>query len=32
MFLDKSIIMDNYPKKDFHDLYIAKIEKVLIKE
>ncbi len=31
-FLDKSIIMDNYPKKDFHDLYIAKIEKVLIKE
>lgn len=31
-FIDKSIIDDCYPKKDFHDIYIAKIEKVLIKE
>lgn len=31
-FVDKSVISDHYPKKDFHDLYIAKIEKVLIKE
>lgn len=31
-FIDKSIISDHYPKKDFHDLYIAKIEKVLIRD
>ena len=29
-FLDKSIVSEHYPKKDFHDLYIAKIEKILI--
>jgi flavin reductase (DIM6/NTAB) family NADH-FMN oxidoreductase RutF len=29
-FLDKSVVEDCYPKKDFHDLYIAQIEKVLI--
>lgn len=31
-FIDKSIIEDCYPKKDFHDIYIAKIEKVFVKE
>ena len=31
-FIDKSIIDDFYPKKDFHDIYIAKIEKILIAE
>lgn len=31
-FLDKDVVEDCYPKKDFHDMYIAKIEKVLIKE
>lgn len=30
-FIDKNIIEDCYPNKDFHDMYIAKIEKVLIK-
>ncbi len=29
-FIDKDVILDCYPKKDFHDLYIARIEKVLI--
>jgi flavin reductase (DIM6/NTAB) family NADH-FMN oxidoreductase RutF len=31
-FLDKSVVTDMYPKKDFHDLYIAKIEKILIND
>ena len=31
-FLDQGVVADCYPQKDFHDLYIAKIEKVLIKE
>lgn len=31
-FLDKSVVEDCYPKKDFHDMYIALIEKVLIAE
>ena len=31
-FLDQGVVADCYPHKDFHDLYIAKIEKVLIKE
>lgn len=30
-FIDKNIIEDCYPNKDFHDMYIAKIEKLLIK-
>lgn len=30
-FIDKNIIEDCYANKDFHDMYIAKIEKVLIK-
>ncbi len=30
-FINKNIIEDCYPNKDFHDMYIAKIEKVLIK-
>lgn len=30
-FIDKNIIEDCYSNKDFHDMYIAKIEKVLIK-
>ena len=31
-FIDKNIIEDCYPNKDFHDMYIAKIEKLLIKQ
>ena len=30
-FIDKNIIEDCYANKDFHDMYIPKIEKVLIK-
>ena len=30
-FIDKSLIDKNYPSKDFHTLYIAEIEKVLVK-
>lgn len=29
-FIDKSIIDVNYPQKDFHDLYIGEIQKVLV--
>lgn len=29
-FLDKSVVEDCYPNRDFHDLYIGSIEKVLI--
>ncbi|MCD8203770.1 MAG: flavin reductase [Coprobacillus sp.] len=31
-FIDKSIIDEQYPRRDFHTVYIAKIEKVLVKE
>ena len=31
-FLDKSIVEDCYPERDFHDLYIGEIVKVLVKE
>lgn len=31
-FIDKTIIDTNYPEKDFHDLYIGEIQKVLIPE
>ena len=31
-FLDKAVVEDCYPKRDFHDLYIAQIEKVLVAE
>ena len=31
-FIDKSIVEDCYPEKDFHDMYIGSIEKVLIAE
>jgi len=31
-FIDKSIVEEDYSKRDFHDMYIAKIEKVLVKE
>lgn len=31
-FIDKSVVSDCYPKKDFHDLYIAQIEKILVSE
>ena len=30
-FIDKSIIDKNYPKEDYHTLYIGEIEKVLVK-
>ena len=29
-FVDREVVEDCYPKRDFHDLYIAEIEKVLI--
>lgn len=31
-FIDQKIKEDIYPNKDFHDMYIAKIEKVLVKD
>ena len=31
-FLDKSIIEKWYPQRDYHTMYVAEIEKVLIKE
>ncbi|MCD7750654.1 MAG: flavin reductase [Lachnospiraceae bacterium] len=31
-FIDKTIIDANYPEKDFHDLYIGEIQKVLVPE
>lgn len=31
-FIDKQIMQDNYPNKDFHDMYIGEIAKVLIQE
>lgn len=31
-FFDKSIVEDNYPNRDFHDLYIGEIVKVYINE
>ena len=30
-FIDKSIIVDNYPLKDFHTMYIGEIEEILVK-
>ena len=29
-FLSREVVEDNYPTRDFHDLYIAAIEKVLV--
>lgn len=31
-FIDKSVISDSYPNKDFHTMYIGEIEEVLISE
>ncbi len=31
-FLDQTIVEDCYPKRDFHDMYIGKIVKVLVPE
>ena len=31
-FIDHEVVEDCYPKRDFHDLYIAQIEKVLVAE
>ena len=31
-FLDKEIMEKNYPNRDFHDLYVGKIEKILVSE
>lgn len=31
-FVDKSLIAGNYPEKDFHEMYIGEILKVLIRE
>lgn len=31
-FLDREVLEDCYPKRDFHDLYIGQIVKVLVKE
>ena len=31
-FLDKTLIEKNYPNKDYHDMYIAEIERILVSE
>jgi len=31
-FIDKSIIDENYPQRDFHDMYVGEIVKVLVQE
>lgn len=31
-FLDRSLITENYPERDFHTMYIGEIKKVLVKE
>ena len=31
-FLDKETMEKNYPDRDFHDLYVGKIEKILVAE
>lgn len=31
-FLDKAIVEESYPNRDFHDMYIGEIVKVLVKE
>lgn len=31
-FVDKGLIDFNYPKKDFHEMYIGEILKVLVQE
>ncbi len=31
-FLDKKIMDDNYPKKDYHERYVGEIVKILVKE
>ena len=30
--VDKSLVKNNYPKKDFHEMYVGEILKVLTKE
>ena len=31
-FLDKETLEKNYPQRDFHDLYVGRIEKILVSE
>ncbi len=31
-FLYKDTVDDNYPQKDFHTMYVGKIEKVLVRD
>ncbi len=31
-FVDKSLVVNNYPQKDFHEMYVGEILKVLVKE
>ena len=31
-FVDKAVVEDCYPNRDFHDMYIGEIVKVLVKE
>ena len=31
-FLNKAIIDEKYPKRDYHDVYVLEIEKVIVKE
>ena len=31
-FTDQSLIADNYPKKDFHHMYVGEITRILLKE
>ncbi len=28
-FIDKAVMEENYPKRDFHDMYVGEIMKVL---
>ena len=31
-FIDKELIDFNYPEHDFHEMYVGRIEKVLVRE
>ena len=31
-FIDKTIIDEKYPKRDYHDVYVLEIEKVIVKD
>ena len=31
-FIDKNVLENSYPKRDFHQIYVGKIEKIYVKE